>query len=436
MNSKKILKNASWIIGLQIAKSLIGVIISMITARYLGPSNFGLINYAASVVAFFTPVMTLGLGGILVQEIINSPEKEGEILGTAITMSFVSSLLCVCGVIAFTSIANHGERETVIVCALYSILLVFQSVELIVYWFQAKLLSKYSSIVSLIAYGVVSLYKIYLLVTGKGVRWFAVSNAFDYMIISVLLLIIYCKLSDNKLSFSWNTAKKMFLKSKYYIIANMMVIIYSETDKIMLKLMLNNTVTGYYSAAVRCASITAFVFSAIIDSFRPIIFDAKKNNEALYELNLRRLYGLIIYMSLAQSICISLFSGLIIFILYGPEYEPAVNALRIIVWYTTFSYLGSVRNIWILAEEKQKYLWVINLAGASANVVMNLIMIPSMGIAGAALASLITQIFTNVIMGFVLKQIRENNRIMYRSLNPKLMISTIKAFCERSVNND
>ena len=60
-------------------------------------------------------------------------------------------------------------------------------------------------------------------------------------------------------------------------------------------------------------------------------------------------------------------------------------------------------------------------------------MISSMGIAGAALASLITQIFTNVIMGFVLKQIRENNRIMYRSLNPKLMISTIKAFCERSV---
>ena len=282
------------------------------------------------------------------------------------------------------------------------------AVEMIVYWFQAKLLSKYSSIVSLIAYGVVSLYKIYLLVTGKGVRWFAVSNAFDYMIISVLLLIIYCKLSDNKLSFSWNTAKKMFLKSKYYIIANMIVLIYSETDKIMLKLMLNNTVTGYYSAAVRCASITAFVFSAIIDSFRPIIFDAKKNNEALYELNL---------------------SGL-------NEYQPAGNALRIIVWYTTFSYLGSVRNIWILAEEKQKYLWVINLAGASANVVMNLIMIPSMGIAGAALASLITQIFTNVIMGFVLKQIRENNRIMYRSLNPKLMISTIKAFCERSVNND
>ena len=58
-----------------------------------------------------------------------------------------------------------------------------------------------------------------------------------------------------------------------------------------------------------------------------------------------------------------------------------------------FSYLGSVRNVWMLAENKQKYLWIINLSGALGNVILNLILIPIMGVNGAAVASLCTQIF-------------------------------------------
>ena len=61
MNKNRVVKNASWIIGIQIVKSLLGLVISMLTARFLGPSNFGLINYAASIVAFVTPIHVFGL---------------------------------------------------------------------------------------------------------------------------------------------------------------------------------------------------------------------------------------------------------------------------------------------------------------------------------------------------------------------------------------
>ena len=418
MNKNRVLKNASWIIGIQVVKSLLGLVISMLTARFLGPSNFGLINYAASIVAFVSPIMYLGLTGVLVQEIVNRPENEGKILGTAISLSFFSSLLCIGGVVAFVSIANRGERDTIIVCALYSILLIFQSLEMIVYWFQAKLLSKYSSLVSLIAYLIVSAYKIFLLAAKKSIYWFAVSNALDYMIIAVCLLIVYRKLGGQRLRFSFADAKRMLSKSRYYIISNMMITIFAQTDRIMLKLMIDDAATGYYSAAVTCAGMTGFIFSAIIDSFRPMIFDNKKTDERQYENNICRLYSIIIYLSLLQSVVITVFSKLIIHILYGSAYDPSINALRLIVWYTTFSYLGSVRNIWILAEDKQKYLWIINLSGAAANVLLNYFLIPVMGIMGAALASLITQIFTNVIIGFIIKPIRYNNTLMFRALNP------------------
>lgn len=431
MNKNRVVKNASWIIGIQIVKSLLGLVISMLTARFLGPSNFGLINYAASIVAFVTPIMYLGLNGVLVQEIVNTPEKEGEILGTSVTMTFLSSLLCVIGVISFAAAVNRGERETVIVCALYSTLLIFQSLELLNYWFQAKLLSKYASGVALFAYAVISGYKIYLLAAHKSIYWFALSNALDYMIIVIGLFIVYKRLGGGRLRFNLSTARRLWGKSRYYIVSNMMIAIFAQTDRIMLKLMINDAATGYYSAAVACAGMTGFVFTAIIDSFRPLIFDDKKTDEIRYEKDMCWLYGIIIYLSLLQSLVITLFSGLIIKILYGAAYSASINALKLIVWYTTFSYLGSVRNIWILAENKQKYLWIINLSGALANVALNYILIPITGIMGAALASLVTQIFTNVIIGFIIRPIRYSNTLMLRALNPKEMTKAIKALIKR-----
>lgn len=408
----------------------------MMTARFLGPSNFGIINYASSIVTFVTPIMQVGLTEVLVQEFVSNPEKESEILGTSITLSFFSSFICILGVFAFVSNVNCDENETIVVCMLYSILLIFQALEMTTYWFQAKLLSKYSSFVSLLAYVGTSAYKIFLLVTQKSIYWFAVSNALDYMLIAVGLFIVYRKLGGERFSFSWQTAKRLFSKSRYYIVSNMMITIFAQTDKIMLKLMLNAEATGFYSAAITCAGMSGFVFSAIIDSFRPMIFDDKRKDKKQYEKDMCRLYSIIIYMSLLQSLVISLFSGWIIRILYGVDYLPAADVLCLVVWYTTFSYLGSVRNIWILAEEKQTYLWKINLSGAVTNVVLNYFLIPDMGMMGAALASLLTQVFTNVFIGFIVKPLRYNNMLMVKALNLKNLLVDLKSIINKERNKN
>lgn len=168
MSNNQVIKNASWIIAGKIVQSLIGLVISMLTARYLGPSNYGTINYAAAIVSFMLPILRLGIDAILVREIIDNSKKEGEIVGSAIMLNLVSSFLCIIGILAFASIVNRGDTETIIVCGLYSIQLVFQSFELLRFWFQAKLLSKYTTVASLIAYIIVSLYRIYLLATKKA----------------------------------------------------------------------------------------------------------------------------------------------------------------------------------------------------------------------------------------------------------------------------
>ena len=100
--------------------------------------------------------------------------------------------------------------------------------------------------------------------------------------------------------------------------------------------------------------------------------------------------------------------------------------MRTLAFYFVFSEMGHVRNVWILAEEKQKYLWVINLSGAVLNIVLNAFMIPFWGACGAAFASLLTQFFANFILGFIIKPLRENNRLMLQGLNPKFLLPEIK----------
>ena len=183
MKQSSAIKNAGWIIGCKIIKALLTLIVTMITARYLGPANYGLISYAASIVAFVAPIMKLGLDSILVHEIVNDEKNESKILGTSILMSLLSAIMCIIGIYLFVSIINAGEKETIIVCLIYSILLIFQAFEMIQYWFQAKLLAKYSSIAMLLSYILVTGFQIFLLITNKSVYWFAISNSMDYMII-------------------------------------------------------------------------------------------------------------------------------------------------------------------------------------------------------------------------------------------------------------
>lgn len=431
MIKNKVFNNAAWIIVCRIIQAILNLVVTMFTARFLGPVSLGVIQYAASLIAFVVPIMQLGLNSVLVRELVKNPQKEGEIMGTSTVMCLFSALLSLAGVVAFTMVANASEPETILVCALYGICLLFQALEMMQYWFQAKYLSKYTSIVMLISYVCVTVYKIVLLIQRMSVYWFAVSYAIDYAIIAIALLCLYKRLGGQRLSFSLKRAKELFSAGKYYIISAMMVILFTQTDKIMIKFMMGSEFVGYYSAATACCGVTAFVFAALIDSFRPTVFENRRLSVESYENSLKLLYALIIFLALAQSILMTVAAELIIHVLYGEAYYAAITTLQIAVWYTTFSYIGAVRDVWIVAERKEKYLWIINLSGALSNIALNACLIPLWGINGAALATLLTQSFTNVLLGFIIKPIRRNNFIMFSALSPRAFVSSVKSFLKK-----
>ena len=440
MNDKttkqRFLSNSSWIIGGKLFQMVLSLLISTITARYLGPSNYGLIGYAASFVAFFTPVCTLGLNSLMVNEIINNRDNTGAIVGTCIIMRIATSLLSVLGILAIVFFLNMNELDTVIVAALYSISLLFQSFDSINYYFQADMQSKYSTIATSIAYIVISIYKIVLLVLRKDIRYFAFSYTLDQFVIALLLLFIYKKKKGPNLAFSWALGKTLVYRSYHFILSGLMVAIYGQTDKIMLKGMLNSEAVGFYSTGVSVCNMWVFLLTAVIESARPLILEKRKENKDEYEKRLSMLYSAIIGLASLVAIIFTIFAEPIVLILYGKAYLPAANCLRVLTWATMFSYLGVSRSIWMVAEGKQKYEKRLAISGAICNVILNLILINLIGAIGASIATLVTQIFTNFVVGFFIKEIRPNSKLILKAFDLRPWFKRLKPKSPENISNE
>lgn len=413
IRKSRVLTNISWLVGGRVIQMLLSFVVGILTARYLGPGNYGLINYGSVYTGIFTSICSLGLNSIVVKELIDQPEKQGETLGTIIGLKFVASTLSLMSIFALTSIIDAGDAVTIQVVVLCSVGLVFQAFTIFEFWFQSKLQSKVSAIATMVAYIIVSAYRVVLLVQDCSVQWFAAATSIDYFCIALILYIAYRKNGGPRLTFSLSRAKKMLPQSYHFILSSLMVAIYGNTDKFMLKHILKNEMeVGYYATAVAICSMWTFVLQAIIDSFYPTIMELYRANYVQYKKRNVQLYAIVFYLSLIASVGITILAEFGIKLLYGKSYLGAVTPLRIITWYTAFSYLGVARNAWMVCESKQKYLKYLYVSAAILNVLINYMLIPRFGASGAAMASLITQVCTSIVLPFLIKPIRENAMMM------------------------
>ncbi len=409
-------KNAGWLIGGRVLQMIFSLLVGILTARYLGPGNYGLISYGTAYVSFFSAFCTLGLNSVIIKDFTDHPDEQGEAIGSAIVMRLFSSLLSAIMLVSFVSIIDHDEPLTITVVAFCSLGLIFQVFETFNFWFQAQYKSKITSMATLTAYAFMSVYKIVLLILNKDVRWFALATSVDYIVIAIFLYIAYKKNHGARLSFSRKKAGGLLKKSYHYILSSMMVAIYAQTDKLMLKNMMGETEVGYYAVATSICAMWTFVLQAIIDSVYPTILKLYEQDKEDYECKNRQLYAIVFYVSLVVSVGFLLLGDLVVKILYGQAYMPSSAILKVVTWYTAFSYLGVARNAWIVSEGKQKYLKYMYGCAAILNVLLNCVFIPLWGAVGAAFASLITQLFTSIVLPMFFKEMRPNAKLMLQAI--------------------
>ncbi len=408
-------KNAGWIIAGKVIQMVLSFVVSVYSVRFLGPANYGVLNYAIAYVTFFASICTLGIGSVIIKNFTDYPDEHGETLGTAMILRAVSSVLSAFMIVGIVLIVDRGEPITIIVTALSTLSLLFQVPDTLRFWFQAQYRSKIYSIATLIAYVVSSAYKIALLALGMGVEWFALATSIDYLFVSAALMLAYWRNKGTRLTFSFSKSKQLLKESYHYIISGTMMALYAQADKFMLKHMLDEIAVGYYSLASSVSTMWVFVLTAIVESLYPTIISSYKTDKAQFVRKSKILYALIIYISAFVAIMFTIFGKVAVQIVYGKEYLSAVGSLIILSWYVIFSHLSLAKNSWVVCEGKQKYLKYIYFFSLIIKVIMNAVFIPIWGATGAAVASLITQIFSTIIIPWIITDMRENTIMILES---------------------
>jgi PST family polysaccharide transporter len=174
------------------------------------------------------------------------------------------------------------------------------------------------------------------------------------------------------------------------MLSSISVMIYMKIDQIMIGQMLGNDAVGIYSAAARFSEIWYFIATAVAASVLPAILEAKKNNEAQYRQRLQALFDLMTWIAIIVALPVTFFATPLVTMLFGADYSEAGGVLAIHVWATVFVFLGVAGGNWFLAENQQLISLQRTALGAAVNVLLNIVLIPMLGVVGAAWATLIS----------------------------------------------
>jgi O-antigen/teichoic acid export membrane protein len=415
----KYLKNTGWLMLGRVGSMVIKMATSILVASYLLPVKNGLLNVSTSYIYLFAALATLGLDTFIVKELHQFPKKRDTILGTAFFLKISAGLLGLPLIYVFWLYFPLSDIPYLFIFIL-SFSGIFQSLTIIDSYFQSEVKSKYIMQVQIVGNIVSAIIKLTLIYAFSAeLIYFIYAYLFDILLLSLGYLIVYKNqgLSIFKWNFDKELAKKLLHLSWPLIISGIMVSVYMKIDVIMLKQILGeggNAASGAYATVVMFSEALNFVPVVIVSSLFPAILNAKRDSPERYQKRLQNLFDLMVWISLSFAIVISIGSPLI-YKLFKPEYASAAPVLSAHVWGSMFVFLGVASSQFLITEGFNKLTFVRTGVGAAINIILNFLLIPSMGMMGTAIATVIAYFSATFLILFIPKT-RQQGIMMLKSL--------------------
>ncbi len=413
----KYFKNTSWLFAEKILRMIVGLFVGIWVARYLGPEQFGLFSYAQSFVGLFTAIATFGLDSIIVRELVKDESRRDLLLGTAFRLKLIGALLVLIALAVAVKLSHQDTLTTLLVFVIASATL-FQSFNVIDFYFQSKVLSKYIVYANIISLLISSLIKVAFILNEAPLLYFAYIILFDSFVLACGFLYVYRynKFFASQWRFDAKVALSLLKDSWPLILSGLVISIYMKIDQIMIKEMLNAEAVGQYAAAVKLSEVCYFIPMVIASSLFPAIIKAKKVSEELYYARLQKLYDLMVWMAIAIAFPITFLSSWVVELLYGSQYNQAASVLIIHIWAGVFVALGLVRGYWVIAENLQKYVPIYLSVGIFVNIIGNYYFIGHYGINGGAYATLLAQCLGTLMTPLFIKETRTSFFMMTNAM--------------------
>ena len=393
--------NTGWMFFGQMFGLCLSFFIGVWVIRYLGPENYGVLSYALAFAGIFSFIAGLGVDNILNRELVKFPEKRDELMGTAFRLKLIGGFIAFAITVISVFVINPSTLIKFLVM-IYSFTFIFQSLNIVSTFFQSRVEAKKNVRAQVLSSSLTSILKIIMILSGLGVIWIMITYTLDSLWLVIILLISYRRssLKFRKWKFSGETARQILSSSWLMMLTTASVLVYMKIDQVIIRQLLDERAVGLYSAAIKLSEIWYFIPGIICVSLFPAIINSKKTDQKLYYSRLKRLYMLVLVLSLIIAIIVSALAKPIVYLLFGIDYIESISVLRIYAWSTIGFFLGMVSSYYLLAENYMKIYFFSSFFVAVLNIVLNILLIPRFGINGAAIATVVSYGFLFLVLLF------------------------------------
>jgi O-antigen/teichoic acid export membrane protein len=389
---QKVLGNTGWMMGDQIVRKVVGLLVGVLIARYFGPQLFGEFSYAMAVVMIVSPLAMLALDDISIRRLAQDPSCKNEVLGTSFIMMVAGGVVAFGLAMAAIFLARPGDRLVqwlVGILAAGSIVQAFIAIE---FWFESQMQWKFTVYAKTSAFLLLSIAKIGLILLQAPLVAFAWAGLAETSLGSAGLLIVYRK--RGYLIKTWRFSRTMagsLLRDSWPLVFSALLTMgYLRIDQVMLGSMIGSEELGNYSVAVQISEVWYFIPMVITSSIFPALVKVETSSDELFYAHMQRLYNLMAFLAYAVALPVSFFSKEIIQLLFSSAYTDAAPLLTILVWTGVFTSLGAARNVLIVAKNWTRVNLVSMALGCAINILLNIFLIPKYGAMGAVLATCIS----------------------------------------------
>lgn len=359
-------------------------------------------NYAQVFPNAFVAFSSLGLTNIMITRLVQKTENsETDLLGTGFTLKLLSGSLCYAIATGGAYFIYKDDYELQILIYLLSVVLIFQSFDVIDMFFQANVLTKHSVWAKTLAFAISSSLKLYFLIVHASLTAFAITMVLELLLGTIFLCWFYkvqTGISVTKWKFKFLIAEDLLKTSWPLIISDLLIFTYMRLDQFMIQQMVGSKELGIYSAALRLSEAWYFLSFALTNSFYPSIAILWHTNQEKFYENYQKLITRLTALSTFVAFGISVLAPFLVQFIYGSNYYGVSPILAIHVWTGLPIFLGvGCSNLYIL-KNLQKFNIVRSLTGAAINIILNYWLIPLYGALGASYATFVSQLFASVLL--------------------------------------
>lgn len=388
-----IAKNIFWLSLSQIGSRLIRAIIIIYAARILGASEYGVFSYVLGLAGFFTIFADLGLSPLMTREIAGHPEKRATYFASALRVKTIL-ISITSALIIFVAPKFSNIEEAIILVPFVALLVFFDNLRDFIFAYfrgiekmerEAFLVILMNTAIALSGFIILNFYQT------------AGSLLFSYITSVAILSIVAIYLVKNLIkgifkNFDKEIFKQFIRDSWPFALTGLFGIFMLNIDIVMLGWWRTPEEIGYYSASQRVAQILYTLPAIFASSAFPAMTRFIKQKEIGRARNLNeKLISALYFIAIPLTIGGIILSAPLIKFIFGQEYLPASASFQILIATLLIHFPGAILGNLIMAHNQQKQLVKYVIIGSASNVIFNVLLIPSLGISGAAIATLISQ---------------------------------------------